>query len=84
MGALRRLGFTIKHQDSDVVVLERTYRAVVVPTSGSLSRETLTSVLSAAGLAWGDFTALLDGVDPAEIGRTRSGMRPRSEPPLEE
>jgi hypothetical protein len=82
--ALLRAGFVVEHKAEGIIVLGRGYRAVVVPAVAELSPAALSGVLTAAGLCYGDFVALLDGQSMAEIGRTRSGLRPRSEPPAEE
>jgi hypothetical protein len=49
--ALRRAGFRLRHDGDGVTVLERGYRAVVIPALPALSRGALISLLSAAGIA---------------------------------
>ena len=79
--ALERAGFAIQHQNDGITVLSRGYRAVVVPMLAELPSTSINTVLNAAGLCYGDFVLLLEGQTASEIGRTRSGMRPRSAPP---
>lgn len=81
--ALERAGFSIQHQGGGITVLGRSYRAVVVPMLAELPPASLNTVLNAAGICYGDFVLLLEGQSFSEIGRTRSGMRPRSVPPDE-
>ena len=81
--ALERAGFVIQHQNDGITVLSRGYRAVVVPMLAELPSASINTVLNAAGICYGDFVLLLEGKTASEIGRTRSGMRPRSSPPGE-
>ena len=81
--ALERAGFTIEHQGGGITVLVRGYRALVVPMLEELPAQSLSNVLTAAGICYGDFVLLLEGKTMAEIGKTRSGMRPRTVPPDE-
>ena len=81
--ALERAGFTIQHQGDGITVLTRGYRAVVVPMLEQLTPPSLNTVLNASGICYGDFVLLLEGQTMAQIGRTRSGLRPRSLPPEE-
>ena len=79
--ALERAGFAVQHRGDGITVLGRGYRAVVVPMLDELQPASLNTVLNAAGICYGDFVLLLEGLTFAEIGKTRSGMRPRSVPP---
>lgn len=76
--ALERAGFTVQHRGDGITVLGRGYRAVVVPMLAELPPASLNTVLNAAGICFGDFVLLLEGQTLADIGRTRSGMRPRA------
>ncbi len=81
--ALERAGFTVQHENEGITVLARGYRAVVVPMLDQLTPPSLNNVLNASGLCYGDFVLLLEGQTMAQIGKTRSGLRPRAAPPEE-
>jgi len=81
--ALERAGFTIQHESEGITVLARGYRAVVVPMLDQLTQPSLNAVLNATGICYGDFVLLVEGQTMDQIGRTRSGLRPRTMPPKE-
>src|SRR5438105_3125112 len=80
VAVLLQLGF-VARRGMRVTILERGLHVVAVPDVSLIAPEVLTVILYEAGLSYGDFVAVLDGL-PAPIA-TESGVRACDAPPGE-